>query len=206
MSSGEFFFQDLWVGLFKCLLTTSVKGGGKDNKKSNNAEHKILGAIVIFKRKWLTLVVTLVQLSSFVVGVGLRDLSCLTTFLFCVAVQSLSCVWLFATPQTAAHQASLSYTISWSLFKLISIESVMPCNHLTLCHPYLFLPSIFPSIRGFSNESVLRIRCPKCWSFSFSISPSNEYSGLISFRIDWFDLHAVYGTLKSFLQQHNSKA
>ena len=82
----------------------------------------------------------------------------------------------------------------------------MPCNHLTLCHPYLFLPSIFPSIRGFSNESVLHIRCPKCWSFSFSISPSNEYSGLISFRIDWFDLLAVYGTLTSLLQQHNSKA
>ena len=108
----------------------------------------------------------------------------------------------FATPQTAAHQASLSITNSWSLCKLMSIESVMPSNHLILCHPLLLLPSIFPSIRVFSNESVL-IRWPKYWSFS--ISPSSEYSGLISFRIDWFDL-AVQGTLKSLLQHHSSKA
>ena len=117
----------------------------------------------------------------------------------------LSCVWLFVTPWTTALQASLSFTISWSLLKLLSIESVMPSNHLILCHP-LLLPSVFPSIRVFSNESVLRIRWPKYWSFSFSISPSNEYSGLISFRIEWFDLLAVQSSLKSLLQHHNSKA
>ena len=123
-----------------------------------------------------------------------------------VVVQSLSCVRLFATPWTAAHQASLSFTISWSLLKLKSIESVMPSNHLILCHAFLLSPSIFPSIRVFSSESALHIRWPKYWSFSFSISPSNEYSGLISFKIDWFDLLAVQGTLKSLLQNHNSKA
>ena len=114
-------------------------------------------------------------------------------------VQPLSCVRLFATPWTAARQASLSFTISRSLLKLISIESVMPSNHLILCCPLLLLPSIFPSIRVFSNESVLRIRWLKYWSFSFNISPSKEYSGLISFRIEWFDLLAIQGTLKSLL-------
>ena len=116
-----------------------------------------------------------------------------------------SVVLNFATPWTAAHQASLSFTISQSLLKLVSIESVMPSNHLILCRPLLLLPSIFLSIRVlFSNESVLHIRRPKYWSFS--ISPSNEYSGLISFRIDWLDLLAVQGTFKSLLQQHSSKA
>ena len=109
-------------------------------------------------------------------------------------------------PWTVACQAFLSITNSQSLLKLLSIESVMPSHHLILCHPLLLLPSIFPSIRVFSNESVLPIRWPKYWSFSFSISPSNEYSWLISFRIDWFDLHAVQGTLQSLLQQHSSKA
>ena len=109
------------------------------------------------------------------------------------------------TPWTATCQASLSITNSWSLLKLMSIESVKPSNHLILCRP-LLLPSIFPSIRVFSNESVLHIRWPKYWSFSFSISPSNEYSGLISFRMDWLDLLAVQGTLKSLLQHHSSKA
>ena len=123
-----------------------------------------------------------------------------------LAVQSLSCVRLFATPWTAAHQASLSFTISQSLLKLMSTEPVMPSNHFILCHPNILLPSIFSSIRVFSNESALHIRWPKYWSFSFSISPSNEYSGLISFRIDWFDLLAVQGTLKSLLQHHNLKA
>ena len=121
------------------------------------------------------------------------------------SVQSLSHVWLFATPWTAAHQASLSITNSQSLPKLMSVELVMPSNHLILCRPLLLLPSIFPSIRVFSNESVLHIRWPNYWSFSFSISPSNEYSELISFRIDWFDILAVQGTLKSLLQHHNSK-
>ena len=123
------------------------------------------------------------------------------------SVQLLSCVWLFATPWTAAHQASLSITNSRSLLKLMSIESVMPSNHHILCHPLLLLlPSIFPSIRDFSSESVLHIRWPKYWSFSFNISLSNEYSGLISFRMDWLDLLAIQGTLKSLLQHHNSKA
>ena len=120
--------------------------------------------------------------------------------------QSLSHVQLFATPWTAARQASLSITSSWSLLKLISIESVMPSNHLILCRPLLLLPSIFPSVRVFSKDSVLCIRWPKYWIFSFSISPSNEYSGLISFRMDWLDLLAVQGTLKSLLQHHSSKA
>ena len=110
------------------------------------------------------------------------------------------------TPWTAAHQSSLSFTISRSLLKLMSIESVMPSNHLILCRPLLLLPSIFPSIRVFSSESALHIRWPKYWSFSFSISPSSEYSGLISFRMDWLDLLAVQGTLKSLLQHHSSKA
>ena len=122
------------------------------------------------------------------------------------SVQSLSRVQLFATPWTAARQASLSITNSWSLLKLMSIESVMPSNHRHPLHPLLLPPSIFASIRVFSSESALRIKWPKYWSFSFSISPSNEYSGLISFRIDWFDLLAVQGTLKSLLQHHHSKA
>ena len=121
------------------------------------------------------------------------------------SVHLLSCVQLFVTPWTEAHQASLSITNSWSLLKLMSIESVMPSSHLILCRPFLLLPSIFPNIRVFSDESVLCIRCPKYWSFSFSISPSNEYSGLISFRIDWLDLLAVQVTLKSLLQHHISK-
>ena len=120
-------------------------------------------------------------------------------------VQLLSLVQLFATPRTAAFQGSLSITNSWSLLRLMSIESVMPYNHLILCHPLLLLPSIFPSIRVFSNESVLHIRWPKYWSFSYSISHSSEYSGLISFRMDWLDLLAVQGTLKSVLQHHSSK-
>ena len=131
------------------------------------------------------------------------------------SVQSLSRVWLFATPWIAARQA-LSITNSWSLLRLMSIELVMPSNHLILCHPlllspsifpsFILSPSIFPSFRIFSNESALRIRWPKYWSFSFNISPSNEQSGLISFRIDWLDLLSVQGTLKSLLQHHSSKA
>ena len=116
------------------------------------------------------------------------------------SVHSLSCARLFATPWTAAHQASLSITPSWSFLKLMSIVSVMPSNHLILC-PLFLLPSIFPSIRVFSNESVLCIGWPKYWSFSFSISPSIEHSGLISFKMDWLELLAVQGTLKSLLQQ-----
>ena len=122
------------------------------------------------------------------------------------SVQSLSCVQLFATPWTSARQISLSFTISWSLLKLMTIESVMPSNCLILCYSPFLLPSIFPSIKVFSREFALRIRWPKYWSLSFSISPSNEYSGLISLRIDWFDLLAVQGTLQSLLQHHSSKA
>ena len=121
------------------------------------------------------------------------------------SIQSLTCVQHFANPWTAARQASLSITNSQSLLwdEPKSIESVMPSNHLTLCHPLLLLPSIFPSIRVFSNESILHIRWPKYWSFSFSISPSNEYSGLTSFRIDWLDLLSVQGTFESLLQHHS---
>ena len=122
------------------------------------------------------------------------------------SVQSLSHVQLFATPWTAARQASLSITNSCSLLKLMSIALVTPSNHLILCHPFLLPPSIFPSIRVFSNELIICIRWPKYWSFSFSISPSNEYSGLTSFRTDWLDLLAVQATLKSLLQHHSSKA
>ena len=122
------------------------------------------------------------------------------------SVQSLSHVQLFVSPWTAECQASLSIINSWSLLKLMPIESVMPSNHLILCRPLLLLPSFFPSIRVFSNESVLHIRWPKYWSSSFSISLSNEYSALISIRIDWFDLLTVQGTLKSLLQHHSSKA
>ena len=122
------------------------------------------------------------------------------------SVQSLSCVQSFATPWTAARQASLSITNSRSLPKLMPIELVMPSTHLILYRPLLLLPSIFPSIRVFANESALRMRWPKYWSFSFSISPSNEHLGLISFRMNWLDLPAVQGTLKSLLQHHSSKA
>ena len=121
------------------------------------------------------------------------------------SVQSLSCVWLFAASWTIACQASMSITTAQSLLKLMSVESVISSNHLNLCHPLLLLPSIFASIRVFSDESVLWVRWPEYWSFSYSISPSNE-SGLISFRMDWLDLLAVQGTLKSLLQHHSSKA
>ena len=134
---------------------------------------------------------------------GLRFISIFCPF---SSVQLLSHVGLFATPWTEAWQASLSIVSSQSLLKLMSIESVMPSNHLILCHPLLLPPSIFPSIRVFSSGSVLHIRWPKYWSFSFSISPSNEYSGRISFRVDWLDLLAVQGTLKSLLQHYSSKA
>ena len=128
------------------------------------------------------------------------------SLLFCTSVQSFSCVWLFAIPRTAAHQVFLSIINSQSLLKLMSIESVIPYNHFILCYPLLLLPSIFSSIRVFSNESVLHIRWSKYWSFSFSINPSNEYSGLISFWMDRLDPLAVQGTLKSLLQHHSSKA
>ena len=132
--------------------------------------------------------------------------SCLLSLHQISSVQLLSCIRLFVTPWTAAHQASLSITNSQSLLKLMSIKSVMPSNHLNLCCPLLLPPSIVPSIRVFSSESVLHIRWPKYWSFSFSISPSNEYSGLTSFRIAWLDLLAVQGTLKSLIQHQSSKA
>ena len=130
----------------------------------------------------------------------------ITVLLAISSVQMLSRVWLFATPWTAECQSSLSITNSQSLLKLMSTESVMPSNHFILCCPLLLLPSIFPSIRVFSNESALHIRCSKYWSFSFNISPSNKHSGLTSFRMDWLDLLAVQGTLKSLLQHHTSKA
>ena len=130
----------------------------------------------------------------------------LNMLIIVVVVQSLGHIQLSVTPSTTTYQASLSFTTSLCLLKSVFIELVMPSNHLILCHPLLLPPSIFPSIRVFSNESALRIRWSKYWSFSFSISPSNEYSVLISFRMHWFDLLAVQGTLKSLLQHHNSKA
>ena len=126
-------------------------------------------------------------------------------YLYCVVVQPLSPVWFFVTQWTAACQASLSFTISQSLLKFMSIKSMIPSHHLISCCSLLLLPSIFPSIRVFSNQSALCIRWSKYYSLSFSISPSNEYSGLISFRIDWFDLPADQGTLKNLLQHHSSK-
>ena len=136
----------------------------------------------------------------------LNVFSCLRSSLHFQSVQSLSHIRLFATQWTAACQGSLSIINSWSLLKLISIESVMPSNHLFLCRPCLLLPSVFPIIRVFSNESVLHIKWPKYWSFSFSMSPSKEYSGLISFRMDWLDLLVVKGAPKSLIQHHSSKA
>ena len=133
-------------------------------------------------------------------GIKARWVKCISS------VQSLSHVQLFSTPWTAACQASLSITNSWSLLKLMFSKSVMPSNHLFLCHPLLLLPSTFPRIRVFSNESTLCMRWPKYLSFSFSITPSKEYTGLISFRMDWLDLLAVQGILKSLLQHHSSKA
>ena len=138
-----------------------------------------------------------------IIAIPLSDFHFLVQF---NSVQSLSHVPLFATPWITAHQASLSITKSQSSLKLMSIESVMPSSHLILCRPLLLLPPISPSIRVFSNESALHMRWPKYWSFSFSISPSNEHPGLISFRMDWLDLFAVQGTLKSLLQHHSSKA
>ena len=131
---------------------------------------------------------------------------CLGTLGQFSSVQLLNCVWLFATPWIAAHQATLSITNSLSSPRLTSIESVMPSSHLILCHPLLLLPRIPPSIRVFSNESTLHMRWPKYWSFSFSVISSKEIPGLISFRMDWLDLLAVQGTLKSLLQHHSSKA
>ena len=135
-------------------------------------------------------------------SLGFSDTTTIRIFIYFL----FSCVLLFVTPRTAVHQASLSFTVFQSLLKLMSIESVMPFNYLILCCFLFLLPSIFPSIRVFSSESALYIRWPKYWSFSFSISPSNEQSGLISFRIDWFDLLAVQGTLKSPLQHYSLKA
>ena len=145
----------------------------------------------------------LVNLCLFICIIG-REL-CETCMKFYLSVQSLSRVQLFATLWTMARQASLSITNSQSFLKLMSIKSVTPSNHLILCCPLLLLPSIFPSITVFSNESALHIRWPKYWSFSFSISSSNEYSGLISIRMDWLDLLEVQGTLKNLLQHHSSK-
>ena len=159
------------------------------------------------KSRWLLLIPPLLLFLSLSNSVfASLCLFFLTSFFsVCIrSVQSLSHVRLFVIPWTAAHQASLSITNSLSLLKCMSVELVMPSNHLILCHPLLLPPSILPNI--FSNESVLRIRWPKYWSFSFNISPSNEYSGLISFRIDWLDLLAVQGTLNSLLQHHSSKA
>ena len=170
---------------------------------------KLFFLLILFQPLWICCSSTI--LGSFPFGGFSTDFFLAFSVLFSdiSSVQfncSVSHVRLFATPWTAARQASLSITSSRSLLKPMSIESVMPSNHFILCHPILLLPSIFPSIRVFSNDSVLCIRWPKYWSFKFSISASNEYSGLISFRIDWLDLLAVQGTVKSLLQLHSSKA
>ena len=157
------------------------------------------------RRNWTTVSVTLLWTFRVLLRMRRWRFCGKTLFQFSL-VQLFSHVWLFETPWTAACQASLSITKSRSILKFMSIELVIPSNHLILCYPLLLLPSIFSSIRVFSNESVLRIRWPKYWSFSFSISPSSEYSGLISFRLDWLDLLAGQGTLKSLLQHHSSKA
>ena len=158
-----------------------------------NYQYLHLG-FLICKRRMVTILEWLLGLNEIIKAIQFSS------------VQSLSCVRLFATPWIAARQASMSIINYRSLLKLMSIESVMPSGHLVLCRPLLLLPPIPPSIRDFSNESTLRMRWPKYWSFSFSISPSNEHSGLISFRMDWLDLLAVQGTLKSLLQHHGSKA
>ena len=147
----------------------------------------------------------MLKFSSNITKMSILQVYIITHIFINSSVQSLSHVQLFATPWTTARQASLTITNSWSLLKLMSIEWVMPSNRLILCHP-LLLPSIFPSVRVFSKESALCIRCPKYWSFSFSISPFDDCSVLISFMIDWLDLLAVQGTLKSLLQHHSSKA
>ena len=165
----------LWRSV-RCSGSPQMLGWQRCKLQENNLHHRIC----MFQSRWIATFLTIGGVSS---------------------VQSLSCVQLSATPWTAACQASLSITNSRSLLKLMSIDLVGPSNHFILCRPLLLLPSIFPSIKVFSNESVLCIRWPKYWSFSFRISPSNEYSGLISFRIDWFDLLAVQGTLKSLFQQ-----
>ena len=154
----------------------------------------------------LTKTEMIARLSFFLEAVGKNLVPCLFQILRFSSVQSLSCVRLFATPWIAARQASLSITNSRSSLKLTSIESVVPSSHLILCRPLLLLPPIPLSIRVFSNESTLHMRCPRYWSFSFSIIPSNEHPGLISFRMDWLDLLAVQGTLKSLLQHHSSRA
>ena len=165
----------------------------------------VLGGLYLFWIKVLYLDTCTVKSSSFcwVLCNPMFSVSWRLILLFLMQFSALSHVQLFATPWTAAHQASLTITNSQNLLKFMSIESVIPSNHLILCYPLLLLNSIFSSIRVFSNESVLCIRWPKYWSFSFSISPSNDYPGLISFRIDWLDLLAVQGTLKSLLQHFN---
>ena len=159
--------------------------------------------------KILCLNIFLIPLSIVIISLLLNLITLVNQIIWAstfVVVPLLSGVWLFATPWTAARQASLSFIISWSLLNLTSIESTMPSHHLTLCHLLLLLPSVFPSLRVFSSESALCTRWPKYWSFSFSNSPSSEYWGLISFRIDWLGLLAVQGTLKSLLQHHDLKA
>ena len=166
-------------------------------ENQRNCFYIALPKFAILWVRWIFLFDTLFQSIKFKNGFTLLAFS---------SVQSLSCVRPFAIPWITAHQASLSITNSWSLLKLMSIESVMSSSHLILCRPLLLLPPIPPSIRVFSNESAFHMRWPEYWSFSFSISPSNEHPGLTSFRMDWLDLLAVQGTLKSLLQHHSSKA
>ena len=175
-----------------------IRGAGQWIDKWQSKYRKML---MVDSRWWAQLITVNIFQLSYVFGNVI--LLCWERF---SSVQLLSCVWFFVTPWIIAHQASMFITNSWSSLKLTSIESVMPSSYLTLCHPLVLLPPISPSIRVFSNESTLRMRWPKYWSFSFSISPSNEHPGLISFKMDWLDLLAVQGTLKSLPQHHSSKA
>ena len=201
----------LWLG----SLTGSRAACGLRSCGSRALEHRLSTVIVhglscsevcgIFSDQGLNLCLLYWQVDSLPLS-HQGSTSCTFFHEVFSSVQSLSCVWLFATPWITARQTSLSITNSWSSLKLMSIESVMPSSHLILCRPLLLLPPIPPSIRIFSNESIRCMRWPKYWSFSFSISPSNEHPGVISFRMDWMDLLAVQGTLKSLLQHHSSKA
>ena len=191
--------------------TLFLRSNINETRKLFLIERKIHKMVKKLKKKAEDRILKKTFVSSMILVPGLRSsLFLIPPFQFTKtqvsSVQLLRHVQLFATPWTATSQASLSIANSQSLLKLTSIESLMPSSHLILCRPLLLPPSIFPRIRVFSNESVLHIRWPKYWSFSFSISPSNEQSGLISFRIDWLDLLAVQRTLKSLLQQHSSKA
>ena len=208
MALGKSLFSGIWIvekelcqNLIVCQRVKWIMGQGSTMVQEAKPSQGTTNVVSVVGRLWVW--ESCRHLLLLEKAYGVRTGRFLEHFPLTV-VQLLSRVWLFVTPLTAARQASLSFIISQSLLRLMSIEPVMPSNHLILCHPLLLPPSIFP--RVFPNELALQIRWPKYWSISFINDPSNEYSGLISFRIDWFDLLAIQGTLKSLLQNHNSKA